>query len=72
MMYPTGPRISAPPRSPRGLPSLSTLISLRLQLAWMRWRLRLRWMPLLYWIRFRVFVRTVFWSALGRGPRRRE
>jgi hypothetical protein len=45
---------------------------LRLQLAWIRWRLRLQWMPLLYRIRFRVFVRTVFWTALGRVPRRRE
>jgi hypothetical protein len=67
-MHPTGPRITAPPRVPRGLP-LSTLISLRLQLAWIRWRLRLQWMPLLYWIAFKAWVRTVFWTALGRGPR---
>jgi hypothetical protein len=52
-MHPTGPRITASPRTPRGLPPLRTLLWLRLQLLGVRLR-----------IRFWIFVRT-----LGRGPR---
>lgn len=35
-----------------------------------RLRSRLRFWPWLYWLRLRIWCRTVFWTAVGRGPRR--
>jgi hypothetical protein len=32
--------------------------------------IHLYWRPLWMWIRFRARVETVFWTMLGRGPRR--
>jgi hypothetical protein len=62
---PTGPLI-------RPTVALWTLFCFYCELVWIRYRLRLRILPWLYWLRFRIFVRTWFWTLVGRGPRRRR